>query len=104
MGGLSLWKVLADNRYSIPPKLRRVAKTKSFRRWCLSRVKTQAIYGDWFDIKTDVRRGDVLSPYSFIIIMDSCISNIGYVRDICLRCRCGQGKCSDITGGSKIVA
>ena len=70
----TLWQVLADSHYSMPPKLQRV--TKSFYRRCISRVKTQTVESDSFDIKIGVRQGDVLSPLLFIIFMDKCIRDI----------------------------
>ena len=42
-----------------------------------SKVRTQGIESDWFEIQSGVRRGDVLSPLLFIIFMDKCLRDIG---------------------------
>ena len=71
----SLWEIIADRHYSIPPKLRRV--TQSFYRSCLSCVKPQTINSEWVDIRTGVKQGDVFSPLLFIIFIDKRFRDIG---------------------------
>jgi len=70
----NLWQVLRDPHYNIPTKLLRVIK--SIYAESKSKVTTQGIESDWFDIKSGVRQGDVLSPLLFIIFMDKCLRDI----------------------------
>ena len=64
-----LWSVLANNRYKIPLKLRRVIRNAYSQ--CLSKVQGRDGSSDWFSITSGVRQEDVLSPLLFIIYMDA---------------------------------
>ena len=66
--------MLRDPHYNIPTKLLRVIK--SFYSESKSKVTTQGIESDWFEIKSGIRQGDVLSPLLFIIFMDKCLRDI----------------------------
>ena len=70
----NLWQVLQDLHYNIPTKLLRVIK--SIYAESKSKVTTQGIESDWFEIKSGVRQGDVLSPLLFIIFIDKCLRDI----------------------------
>ena len=71
----TLWKVLKEERYNIPPKLIRVIKNLYSQSW--SKVRGRDLESNWFEIETGVRQGDVLSPLLFIIFMDSCARDLG---------------------------
>ena len=70
----SLWQILQDPHYNIPTKLVRVIK--SMYTQSTNKVMTQDIESDWFEIKSGVRQGDVLSPLLFVIFMDKCLRDI----------------------------
>ena len=69
-----LWKVLQENYYGIPKKLVRVIR--SIYSQNISKVRTQKIESEYFNIESGVRQGDVLSPLLFIIFMDRCIRDV----------------------------
>ena len=71
----TLWKVLKEERYNIPPKLIRAIKSLYSQSW--SKVRGRDLESNWFEIETGVRQGDVLSPLLFIIFMDSCARDLG---------------------------
>lgn len=88
-----LWKVLSKDVYKVKPKLRRAIK--SIYKNCESKVKLRNNDTNWFEIKTGVRQGGVLSPLLFIIFMDYCMKEIGrnyeeitlaYADDIAIIC------------------
>lgn len=64
-----LWEVVGDQYYNIPPKLIRVIK--SLYHNSKSKVKNREIDSRWFEVKTGVRQGGVLSPLLFILFMDN---------------------------------
>ena len=66
--------MLRDPHYNIPTKLLRVIK--SFYSESKGKVTTQGMESDWFEIKSGVRQGDVLSPLLFIMFMDKCLRDI----------------------------
>ena len=72
----NLWRVLQYREYSINKKLIRVIM--SIYENTQSRVKNREIESEWFNIRTGVRQGGVLSPLLFIIYMDRCM------REICM--------------------
>ena len=55
--------------YTIPPSLLLKA-IKGMYRKCRSSVRTARGLGLWFEVKTGVRRGSVLSPLLFVLLMD----------------------------------
>jgi hypothetical protein len=71
----NLWKVMREDHYGIDPKLIRVVK--SIHRFTRNKVKCGEVESEWFEVRTGVRQGGVLSPLLFIIYMDKCL------RDIC---------------------
>ena len=62
-----LWQILCDPHYNIPKKLIRVIR--SMYSECSSKVMTQGIESNRFDIRSGVRQGDVLSMLLFLIFM-----------------------------------
>ena len=88
-----LWDILSKDEYRITPILRRAIK--SIYSNCESKVKLKSNDTEWFEIKTGVRQGGVLSPLLFIIFMDYCMKEIGrnneeitlaYADDIAIIC------------------
>ena len=71
----TLWKVLKEERHTIPPKLIRVIKNMYSQSW--SRVLCRDLESNWLEIETGVRQGDALSPLLFISFMDSCARDLG---------------------------
>ena len=65
-----LWRILQEDQYNIPTKLIRVIR--SIYSECVSKVRTQNIESEAFNIDSGVRQGDVLSPLLFIIFMNRC--------------------------------
>ena len=63
-----LWKIMAEPPYYIPKKLVRVIK--SMYTGSMSKVRKGDFETDWFNIETEVRQGDGLSPLLFVIFMD----------------------------------
>ena len=49
---------------------------KSIYKNCQSRVKSGEKEGEWFEVRTGVRQGGVLSPLLFIIYMDKCLRDV----------------------------
>ena len=45
---------------------------------CIRKVKSRGWESVWFDIKTGVRQGDVLSPLLFIIFMEKRVRDTGF--------------------------
>ena len=66
--------MLPDPYYNIPTKLLRVIK--SIYAESKSKVTTQGIESDWFEITSGFRQGDVLSPLLFFKFMDKCLRDI----------------------------
>ena len=62
----TLWKILST--YGIPPKL--ISMIKIFYNNFKCAVKQQGTDLDWFEVKTGVRQGCVISPFLFIIAVD----------------------------------
>ena len=73
-----LWEVLRAEQYRVPDKLIRVIR--SIYSQCSSKVRTQKIESEPFNIESGVRQGDVLSlsceTGRFIIFMDKCLRDI----------------------------
>jgi len=74
-----LWNVLEDEYYGIPPKLKRAIHSTYQNTKC--RVKTQCENNDWFEVKSGVRQGSVLSPLLFILFMDKCMRELHQEED-----------------------
>ena len=73
----NLWQAL--NTYDIPMDLQRaIESTYSM---CLSKVNTQMGGGKWFDTKSGVRQGSILSPLLFILYMDLVIKEVHGIND-----------------------
>ena len=70
-----LWTILKEDYYNIPPKLIRVIQSIYIK--CTSKVMTQKLESEEFDIKAGVRQGDVLFPLLFLLLMDKCLRDIG---------------------------
>ena len=60
-----------DDHYEIPEKLKRAIYNTYKDTKC--RVKTHLENNDWFDDKSGVRQGSVLSPLLFILFLDKCL-------------------------------
>ncbi len=43
---------------------------------CKSRVQSEGRVREWFQVRTGVRQGGVLSPLLFIVYMDHCLKRI----------------------------
>ena len=66
-----IWHAMSDDYYEIPEKLKRaVYNTYQGTKY---RVKTLSENEDWFDVRSGVRQGSVLSPLLFILFMDKCM-------------------------------
>lgn len=70
----NLWNVMREDHYGISPKLVRVSK--SIYKHCINKVKSGDVESRWFEVKTGVRQGGVMSPLLFIIYMDKCLREI----------------------------
>lgn len=70
----ALWRVLSEECYGIEAKLVRVVKSIYCN--CISKVKSGDVESQWFEVKTGVRQGGVLSPLLFIVYMDKCLRTI----------------------------
>ena len=66
-----IWEAMNDEYYEIPEKLKR-AIYKTYKN-IKCRVKTHLENDDWFDVKSGVRQGSVLSPLLFILFLDKCL-------------------------------
>ena len=66
-----IWEALRDPHYGIPEKLTRAIYNTYLN--IRSRVKTNQENEDWFEIRSGVRQGSVLSPLLFILFMDKCM-------------------------------
>ena len=66
-----IWDAMNDDYYEVPVKLKRAIYNTYRDIRC--RVKTLNENEDWFDIKTGVRQGSVLSPLLFILLLDKCM-------------------------------
>ena len=66
-----IWDAMNDDYYGVPVKLKRAIYNTYKDVKC--RVKTLNENEDWFDIKTGVRQGSVLSPLLFILFLDKCM-------------------------------
>ena len=66
-----MWDALNDEYYEIPEKLKRAIYNTYKDTKC--RVKTANENEDWFEVKTGVRQGSVLSPLLFIMFLDKCM-------------------------------
>ena len=65
---------ICGKHYNIPTKLLRVIKSTHAE--SKSKVTTQGIESDWFEINSRVRQGDVLFPLLFIIFKEKCLRAI----------------------------
>ena len=59
----------ALNTYEIPMDLQRAIE--STYKVCMSKINTQMGGGKWFDTKSGVRKGSILSPLLFYIVHGS---------------------------------
>ena len=66
-----MWDALNEEYYEIPEKLKRAIYNTYKDTKC--RVKTANENEDWFEVKTGVRQGSVLSPLLFIMFLDKCM-------------------------------
>ena len=66
-----IWETMNDEYYEIPEKLKRAIYNTYKDTKC--RVKTHFGNNDWFDVKSGVRQGSVLSPLLFILFLDKCL-------------------------------
>ena len=66
-----IWEAMNDEYYEISEKLKR-AIYKTYKN-IKCRVKTYLENDDWFDVKSGVRQGSVLSPLLFILFLDKCL-------------------------------
>ena len=73
----NLWQAL--NTYEIPMDLQRAIE--STYKVCMSKVNTQMGGGKWFDTKSGVRQGSILSPLLFILYMDLVIKEVHGIND-----------------------
>ena len=73
----NLWQAL--NTYEIPIDLQRAIE--STYNVCLSKVNTQMGGGKWFDTKSGVRQGSILSPLLFILCVDLVIKAVHGIND-----------------------
>ena len=62
----SLWKIL--ELYGIPQKFKNIIKAQYV--GCKCCIKTEEGYSEFFDIRSGVRQGCILSPFLFIILVD----------------------------------
>lgn len=69
-----LWGVMREAYYGVQPKLIRVVQ--SMYKKCKNKVKSGQVNSGWFEVRTGVRQGGVLSPLLFIIYMDKCLREI----------------------------
>lgn len=63
-----LWSIMSKTEYGIPFKLRQAVK--GMYKYCVSAVRPNTKESIWFEVKTGVRQGSVLSPLLFILMMD----------------------------------
>ena len=66
-----IWQAMNDDYYEIPEKLKRAIYNTYKNTKC--RVKTLNENNDWFEVKSGVRQGSVLSPLLFILFVDKCM-------------------------------
>ena len=66
-----IWEAMNDEYYEVPEKLKRAIYNTYKDTKC--RVKTHLENNDWFDVKSGVRQGSVLSPLLFILFLDKCL-------------------------------
>ena len=74
-----LWNALEHPEYEIPSNLKRAIKSIYVK--CESKVKLRDGDTEWFEVKTGVRQGGVVSPLLFIIFMDRCMKEINEGSD-----------------------
>ena len=67
------------NTYEIPMDLQRAIE--STYKVCMSKVNTQMGGGKWFDTKSGVRQGSILSPLLFILYTDLVIKEVHGIND-----------------------
>ena len=65
------WDVIYS---SVPDKLIKLIKLSM--QWTKMKVKINNSYMEWFEMKTGVRQGDLLSTLLFSIVLDSVITNL----------------------------
>ena len=70
-----LWRVLKHEEYGVGLKLFKAIK--SIYDVCESKVKCREKDSRWFEVKSGVRQGGVLSPLLFVIYMDCCMKAMG---------------------------
>ena len=69
-----LWEALGHEEYGIPGKLKRAIKSILYE--TMSKVRGRDMESEWFEVRTGVRQGGVISPLLFIIYMDRCMKEI----------------------------
>jgi hypothetical protein len=69
-----LWALLADEHYGIDRKLVRVSRGMYGE--CLNKVRSDGSDSGWFQVRTGVKQGGVLSPLLFVIYMDSVLRSV----------------------------
>ncbi|XP_076067750.1 uncharacterized protein LOC143040554 [Oratosquilla oratoria] len=71
-----IWRALEHQEYDVPANLKRAIK--SIYRKCENKVKLRDGDTTWFQVRTGVRQGGVISPLLFIIFMDRCMKEINH--------------------------
>ena len=74
----NLWQAL--NTYEIQMDLQRAIES-TYYKVCMSKVNTQMGEGKWFDTKSGVGQGSILSPPLFIVYMDLVIKEVHGIND-----------------------
>lgn len=74
-----LWEALEDEYYGIGQKLVRVIKSLYIK--CQSKVRSTGGESDWFEVRSGVSQGGVISPLLFVLCMDRCMRKIGIMNE-----------------------